>query len=585
MEEGKPNPSPDGTPEAADAHEGRTKEPKHIGTKEVVVSPSIADPDNKAAAISIDTDDHGYLTGIKRTGELTGIKLTVIIAALSVTSFLLLLDMSIVSTAVPRITSDFHSLTDIGWYGSAYLLSRIQHCYDLFQKEANNLESSCALQPMTGKIFSQFDSKLGSLLSAVATSSNIFIVGRAVAGMGASGLSNGGLTIIALSIPLQKRAVYMGILMGISQLGVLFGPLLGGALTEHASWRWCFYINLPAGALAAIFLFFIRIPSHHTKRTDKPSFRSILKSLDLVGFILFAPAAIMFLLALQWGGNTYKWDSATIIGLFCGSAATVVVFIGWEYTRGDSAMIPLSMVKKRPIASSCMVQLFQFGSMLSTSYYLAIYFQAVRGFAPTLSGVYMLPSILSQLMLGIVSGILVGRLGYYLPFIIFGTGLTSIGSGLMSTLTPTSATGAWIGYQIISGAGRGGGLQMPILAIQSNLKPQEIPVGMGLGIFCQSIGGALFLSFAQTIFSTSLVDALPDFAPEVDAQAVINAGAAGARDIVSKALLPGVLLAYNQAVSHVFYLAAGASAVAFVFSWGMGWKSVKKAKVVTPAAE
>jgi MFS family permease len=113
---------------------------------------------------------------------------------------------------------------------------------------ADNLASSCSLQPMTGKIYSRFDSKytfmfflglfeLGSLLSAVATSSKMFIVGRAVAGMGGSGLVNGALTIIACCIPMEKRALHMGIMMGTAQLGIMFGPLVGGALTEYASWR------------------------------------------------------------------------------------------------------------------------------------------------------------------------------------------------------------------------------------------------------------------------------------------------------------------------------------------------------------
>jgi MFS family permease len=203
----------------------------------------------------------------------------------------------------------------------------------------------------------------------------------------------------------------------------MLGPLIGGALTEYASWRWCkflycslcqthhliylgFYINLPAGGLVALFLFFIRIPSHVAETSIKSSFRSTLKSLDLIGFILFAPTAIMFLLALEWGGNTYKWDSAMVIGLFCGSAGGLTVFFGWEYTRGDAAMIPLPMITRKVIASSCLTMFFTVANMLTTSFYMAIYFQASRGVSPMLSGVYLLPSILTQLLFGITSGIL-----------------------------------------------------------------------------------------------------------------------------------------------------------------------------------
>jgi MFS family permease len=182
--------------------------------------------------------------------------------------------------------------------------------------------------------------------------------------------------------------------------------LLGGALTEYASWRWCFYINLPAGGLVALFLFVIQIPSHTTKTTVKSTLTTTFKSLDPIGFILFAPTAIMFLLALEWGGNTYRWDSAMVIGLFCGSAGSLVLFLAWEYTQGEEAMIPLPMIRRKVIASSCLAMVFAAANMLTASYYMAIYFQADRGVSPMLSGVYLLPTILSQMLFGVISGVL-----------------------------------------------------------------------------------------------------------------------------------------------------------------------------------
>jgi hypothetical protein len=172
-----------------------------------------------------------------------------------------------------------------------------------------------------------------------------------------------------------------------------------------------------------------------------------------------------------------------VIGLFCGSAVGLVIFFGWEYTRGETAMIPLPMLTRKVIASSCLTMFFTVANMFVASFYMAVYFQAARGVSPMLSGVYLLPSILTQLLFGITSGILgmcffllrlkkevipcsprsVGRLGYYLPFVIAGTMLVAIGTGLISTLTSTSTTAAWVGYQIISGIGRGNTVQMVIL--------------------------------------------------------------------------------------------------------------------------
>lgn len=224
--------------------------------------------------------------------------------------------------------------------------------------------------------------------------------------MGSSGLINGALTILAACVPLAKRPVYLGIVMSVSQLGIVLGPLIGGALTQYTTWRWCFYINLPIGGLTAGVLLLINIPDRVMRDTGTPLISVIREKLDLLGFALFAPAAVQFLLALQWGGTTYPWNSATVIGLFCGAAGTLCVFLAWEYHKGDMAMIPFSIMKRRVVWCSCLAAFFFFGGMLSFTYYLPIYFQAVKGVSPTLSGVYLLPSVLSQILFSVVSGFL-----------------------------------------------------------------------------------------------------------------------------------------------------------------------------------
>lgn len=370
----------------------------------------------------------------------------------------------------------------------------------------------------------------------------------------------------------------------VAQIGTVLGPLLGGLLTQYTTWRWCFYINLPVGGAVAVLLILIHIPER-TVKTDAPSTILItLEKLDIFGFALFAPAAIQFLLALEWGGSRYVWKSTTIIGLFCGAAATFCVFLAWEYHRGDKAMIPLSMVRRRTVWCSCLVILLFFGSTLITSYYMPIYFQSVRDATPTMSGVYILPAILSQILFATVSGYLVGSLGYYLPWVVLSGILTSTGTGLISTFRPTTSTGTWIGYQILAGAGRGCGIQMPLVAVQTALPRDQASIGVALIMFAQTFGGALFLTFAETVFANGLTKAINTFAPNVSAKTVIGAGASAVRGVVPKVELAGVLLAYNQAVQQTFYLAAGAAAGTLVFCWGMGWKSVKKAKVVTPGA-
>lgn len=174
-----------------------------------------------------------------------------------------------------------------------------------------------------------------------------------------------------------------------------------------------FFINLPCGAICALILFFLRIPDNTAKTAIKGSKREILLSFDLQGFAIFAPTAIMCLLAVQWGGTQFAWNSATIIGLFCGSAAMLVIFLFWEARAGDRAMIPFSMLTNRVVWVSCLYMFCFYSSMIIWIYYLPIYFQSVRGISPTLSGVYMLPLIAGQMIGATSSGMLSKRLGFF----------------------------------------------------------------------------------------------------------------------------------------------------------------------------
>ncbi|CZS96932.1 hypothetical protein WAI453_010249 [Rhynchosporium graminicola] len=467
---------------------------------------------------------------------ITGIKLIFIVGVVSLSMFTMLLDTSIIVTAIPKITSDFHSLEDVGWYGSAYLLT------------------SASLQPLTGKIFQKLNSKftyifflglfeIGSLFCAAAQSSNMLIIGRAIAGIGGAGLSTGGLTILSACLPIERRATYMGFMMSVGLLGTVVGPVLGGVLTQYTTWRWCFWINLPMGVIVALCILLIHIPDIRGDLATRPtlSFKSLFQDLDLIGFSLFAPTVVMFLLALQWGGVSYPWKRATIIGLFCGAGGLLTVFLFWEQNKGTDAMIPLEMVRKRIVLCAALSTFFLFGSLLTQSYYLSIYSQSVRAFSPSLSGVYALPGILSQVIFAGVSGIGVSKIGYYLPFTVFGSALNTICIGLMSTFTPTSATAAWVCYQIISGVGRGCSFQMPMIAVQNTLPKHEHPVSMSIMMFGQSIGGSLALAIAQAVFNRGLKNALKYYAPGVSYGQVTAAGTRDFRHIIPIPSVPLVI--------------------------------------------
>ncbi|KOS46690.1 hypothetical protein ACN38_g2363 [Penicillium nordicum] len=284
----------------------------------------------------------------------------------------------------------------------------------------------------------------------------------------------------------------------------------------------------------------------------------------------------MISLALEWGGSTYNWRSSVIIGLFCGGGFALIAFVIWERHVGDAvAMIPGSVAGKRQVWCSCLFMGFFSGSLLVFSYYLPIYFQAVKDVSPTLSGVYMLPGILGQVVMAMVSGFVIGETGYYLPWALGSAILVAIGAGLVSTFQPHTSTVKWVMYQFIAGFGRGCGMQTPIIAIQNTLSPEQVALGISLAIFGQTFGGSLFLNFANLVFGSGLSTGLSECAPAVDRQAVTAAGATAFRDVVSKKNLQGVLSAYSLAVDHTFYLAVGASVSTFVFAFGMGWRKIK----------
>ncbi|KIW54804.1 hypothetical protein PV05_07139 [Exophiala xenobiotica] len=495
-------------------------------------------------------------------------ELTVLFGAVFFSVFLMALNGSIVATAIPRITSHFKSLEDIGWYGSASLIS------------------TCCLQPLVGKIYTHFPIKhtyvtfmsiftIGSVIAGAATSSNMLIGGRAVQGVGAAGMINGAFTTIASSAPENQKPMFTGVGMALATVGQVIGPTIGGALTQNVSWRWCFYINLPPAGVVLLVLMTINIQEQTEKKPVRSNWKHIVTSeLDLIGFGLFAPASAMLLLAVIWGGNKFAWDSSTIIGLFCGSFITYIIFAAWQIHRGEKAMIPPRIIRKKLVVAGCATNFLVMASNLSLSYYLPLWFQVVKDASPTMSGVDLLPTAIAQSFGALAAGRFVQVLRYCAPWAIFGCMISAVGSGLMTTFTPSTGTGVWIGYQILVGTGRASVFQMPLTAIQGFLPKKEQAMATSQVFFFQYLGGTIFLALAETIFTSSLRSALHHDAPGVDAERVIDAGASAVRSVVTKAALPGVLQAYNHAIVDTFYLAVGGTCGAFFVCFGLGWQKL-----------
>ena len=501
-----------------------------------------------------------------------GVKLTLITIALCLAVFLMALDNSIIATAIPKITDQFHSLDAVGWYGSAYLLT------------------TAALQLLFGKFYSYLNIKwvflsaiglfeLGSLICGVAPNSTALIIGRAIAGAGSAGILSGALIILAFTVPLRKRPAYSGGITSMYGIASVAGPLLGGAFTDKATWRWCFYINLPIGAITVlVVMLFFQPPkgalSSAAASTNKTR-REILNEFDPLGTIVFMPAIVCLLLALQWGGTTYAWNSGRIIALFVVFGVLIAAFLFIQWRQQDNATVPPRVIKMRSVWSGAAFAAATGAAFFSGIYFLPLWFQAVKGSSAVRSGIMNLPMLISVVLFSLVAGVIVSVVGHYTPFMLVSTVLMSVGYGLISTFQPDTGSGTWIGYQILAGAGVGFGMQQPLMAVQAVLSDRDLPTGTAVVVFTQTLGGSLFVSVSQNVFSNKLVEYVGTYAPGLDASVVLSAGATSIQKIIPSEFLDGVTLAYNDALMQTFLVSAALAATTIVGSGFMEWRSVK----------
>ncbi|KAF4948576.1 hypothetical protein FSARC_13696 [Fusarium sarcochroum] len=510
-------------------------------------------------------DENSSIAGMG-TQSLSGWKLALVMIGLCLGVFCMALDNTIIATAIPRITDEFRALDDLGWYGSAYLLT------------------TCGFQLFFGKLYSFYSIKwvflvaigffeLGSLVCGAAPTSTALIIGRAIAGIGSAGIFSGAVLIIVLSVPMRQRPTYIGILAAMYGIASVAGPLMGGAFTDKLTWRWCFYINLPMGFVTVLFIVLFFTPPQSSLAKNKSSWKKQLSSFDLEGSACFLPAIISLLLALQWGGSKYPWSNGRIIGLLVVFGVLILLFAVIQLWKKDKATVPPRIVSTRTVWSCAVFAVCFGGSFFLLVYYIPIWFQAIKGASAVRSGIMNLPMILGLVIMSVIAGGAVSALGYYTPLILASAILMSIGAGLLTTFRVGTGSSAWIGYQALYGIGAGLGMQLPLVAVQNSLAEQDIPVGTAILMFSQTLGGSVFVQVAQNVFTSQLTAELRGV--NVDPAIILSAGATELRNRVSTKILDVVLVAYSKALTDTWYVAVATAALALIPAAFIPWKPIK----------
>ncbi|MFD7129423.1 MULTISPECIES: MFS transporter [Streptomyces] len=477
----------------------------------------------------------------------------VAIGALLLGMLLAALDQTIVSTALPTIVSELGGLDHLSWVVTAYLLA------------------ATAATPLWGKLGDQYGRKrlfqtaiviflIGSALCGVAQNMPQLIGFRALQGLGGGGLMVLSMAIVGDLVTPRERGKYQGLFGAVFGVTSVLGPLLGGFFTEHLSWRWVFYINLPIGVVALVVIAAVlHIPVRREKHT-----------IDYLGTFLIASVATALVLVASLGGTTWAWSSPQIIGLAVLAVVLLVAFIAVE-RRAVEPVLPLKLFRTRTFALVAVISFVIGFAMFGAMTYLPTFLQVVHDITPTMSGVHMLPMVFGLLITSTGSGQIVSRTGRWKVFPILGTAITAVGLLLLHQLDENSSTWLMSAFFFVFGAGLGLVMQVLVLVAQNSVSYQDLGVATSGVTFFRSIGSAFGVAIFGTIFANRLTGQLTDALAGQPLPTGVDVGrlAADPRAIgqLPADLRPSVLGAYSTSITDVFLYAVPVVLLAFVLAW------------------
>src|SRR3984957_10674657 len=421
----------------------------------------------------------------------------IVLPGLLLALIIAMLDQLVVSTALPRIVGDLGGLSHLSWVVTAYVLA------------------STITTPLYGKLGDLYGRKkllmaaiviflIGSALSGLSHSMDQLIAFRAIQGLGAGGLMVGALATIGDLVSPRERGQYMGYMMGAMTLAMIAGPLVGGYITDSFSWRWIFYINLPIGAAALIYLALtLHLPG-----------KRIEHRVDYLGAAVLAVAATALVLLLTWGGGQYAWGSPQILILGVIAVVSTAAFLAVE-TRAAEPVLPLHVFRNLNFslatAMSFLLGLALFGALT----FLPLYQQTVQHASATTSGLLLIPLMLGSTVTTLVAGQVTTRTGRYKLLPVIGGAVMTIGLVLLSRLGPDTSKLTAGAYFVVLGAGMGFLMQITSLIVQNSVSPRDMGVASSSRMFFQQIGGSIGVSLFGVIFTRRLAEAMSVRTPGV----------------------------------------------------------------------